>query len=90
MQTALQGKLVLALVQFQMDKVQKDKLIFLRHCSSVAVLAVALQSYILASGIKALDAMSPEFQRKPTPNAMPQAQLQKYLMSKILFQVALK
>jgi len=41
----------------------------------MAVLAVDLQSFILASGIRALDAMSPELQRKPPPNAMPQAHL---------------
>lgn len=54
---------------------QKDKIIFLRHCSSTVVLAVDLQSSILASGIKTLHAVSPELQRKPPPNATPQAHL---------------
>lgn len=71
-------------------EVQRDKIIFLRHWSSMAVLAVDFQSCILASGIKTLDAMSSDLQRKPPPNAMPQAHLWKYLMSKILIQVALK
>lgn len=41
----------------------------------MAVLAVDLQSFILASGIKTLYSMSPELQRKPPPNAVPQAHL---------------
>lgn len=43
---------------FKWTEVQKDEMVFLRHCSSVAVLAVDLQSCILASGIKTLDAVS--------------------------------
>lgn len=41
----------------------------------MAVLAAGLQSHNLATGIKTLDAMWPELQRKLPPNALPQAQL---------------
>lgn len=49
--------IVIISFSFKWTEVQKDEMVFLRRCSSVAGLAVDLQSCILTSGIKTLDAV---------------------------------